>query len=132
VGRLGAADVKIVQALADVATIGLLQERAVRRAELLSEQLQSALNSRVVIEQAKGAIAQFRNVSVDEAFILLRTQARGSGRLLGDLAQGILTDPGTLPELFKAWPTEEGVDPSRAEGKVKHPDQHGEHEDQNS
>jgi transcriptional regulator with GAF, ATPase, and Fis domain len=132
VGRLGAADVKIVQALADVATIGLLQERAVRRAELLSEQLQSALNSRVVIEQAKGAIAQFRNVSVDEAFILLRTQARGSGCLLGDLAQGILTDPGTLPELFKAWPTEEGVDPSRAEGKVKHPDQHGEHEDQNS
>jgi AmiR/NasT family two-component response regulator len=82
----------------------------VRRAELLSEQLQSALNSRVVIEQAKGAIAQFRHVTVDEAFILLRARARGSGRRLGDLAQAILTDPRTLPDLFEASPTGEGVD----------------------
>ena len=65
------AEVHIVQALAHVATIGLLQERAIRRGEVLAEQLQSALNSRIVIEQAKGAIAQFRNVSVDDAFLLL-------------------------------------------------------------
>jgi hypothetical protein len=118
VGRLGAADVKIVQALADVATIGLLQERAVRRAEHLSEQLQSALNSRVVIEQAKGAIAQFRNVSVDEAFILLRASARRSGRRLGDLAQGILTDPGLLPEVFETGSGDDGVDPDPTDGKA--------------
>jgi GAF domain-containing protein len=103
-GRLEDADVKIVQALADVATIGLLQERAVRRAESLSEQLQSALNSRVVIEQAKGAIAQFRGVTIDDAFTLLRSQARGSQRLLGEVAQAVLTDPDALAKLFAAPP----------------------------
>jgi GAF domain-containing protein len=104
VGQLGAGDVRIVQALADMATIGLLQERAVRRAELLSEQLQSALNSRVVIEQAKGAIAQFRGVTIDDAFTLLRSQARGSQRLLGEVAQAVLTDPDALAKLFAAPP----------------------------
>jgi GAF domain-containing protein len=111
VGQLGDADVKIVQALADVATIGLLQERAVRRAELLSEQLQSALNSRVVIEQAKGAIAQFRGVTVDEAFIVLRAHARSSGRLLGELAQAVVTEPDALAELFETRPDGEGGQP---------------------
>ena len=74
----GAADAHIVQALADVATIGLMQERAIRRTELLAEQLQTALNSRIVVEQAKGALAQLRGVSVDEAFRLLRVHARST------------------------------------------------------
>lgn len=93
------ADVHIAQSLAHIATIGLLQDRAVRRAELLTEQLQSALNSRIVIEQAKGAIAQFRNVNVDEAFLILRAHARSTQTHLVDVAQAVLTDPASVPDL---------------------------------
>lgn len=99
VGSLGDTDVHIAQALADVATIGLLQERAIRRGEVLAEQLQSALNSRTVIEQAKGAISQFRNVSVDQAFLILRAHARRTQRRLGEVAHAVLTDPASLSEL---------------------------------
>jgi GAF domain-containing protein len=94
--RWEATEVHIAQALAHIATIGLLQERAVRRGEVLAEQLQSALNSRIVIEQAKGAIAQFRNVSVDDAFLLLRGHARLTNQRLGDVAHAALTDPATV------------------------------------
>jgi GAF domain-containing protein len=90
------AEVHIAQALAHVATIGLLQERAIRRGEVIAEQLQSALNSRIVIEQAKGAIAQFHNVTVDAAFVLLREHARRTKQRLGDVAIAALTDPATL------------------------------------
>jgi hypothetical protein len=93
------ADVHIAQTLAHVATIGLLQERAVRRGAVLTEQLQAALNSRIVIEQAKGAIAQFHGVTVDEAFVLLRSHARRTGTHLGVLAQAVLTDRTTLASL---------------------------------
>jgi AmiR/NasT family two-component response regulator len=96
---LADSDVPIVQALADVAAIGLLQERAIRRGEILTEQLQGALNSRIVIEQAKGAIAQIHGVSVDEAFILIRTYARRNNRRLSDVAYTIVTDPTGLPDL---------------------------------
>jgi GAF domain/ANTAR domain len=92
-------DVHIAQTLAHVATIGLLQERAVRRGAVLTEQLQAALNSRIVIEQAKGAIAQFHNVTVDEAFVLLRSHARRNGAHLGVVAHAVLTDPATLAGL---------------------------------
>jgi hypothetical protein len=85
-------DVRIIQALVDVATIGLLQERAIRRGEVLTEQLQGALNSRVVIEQAKGALAQLRGVSVDEAFELMRGFARRNGRRLSQVAQAVVSD----------------------------------------
>jgi GAF domain-containing protein len=89
-------EIHIVQALAHVATIGLLQERAIRRGEILAEQLQSALNSRIVIEQAKGAIAQFRDVSVDDAFLLLRDHARRTNSRLGEVAYAALADPASL------------------------------------
>jgi GAF domain-containing protein len=92
-------EVPVVQALADVAAIGLLQERAIRRGEVLTEQLQSALNSRIVIEQAKGAIAQSRGITVDEAFTLIRAYARSHNRPLTDLAKVIVTDLAALPDL---------------------------------
>ena len=98
-GRMEPADVEIIQALADVATIGLLHERAVRRAEVFAEQLQGALNSRVTIEQAKGALAQIHGVDVDTAFDRLRQYARSHHLRLSELAHTIVTDPASLPEL---------------------------------
>jgi AmiR/NasT family two-component response regulator len=83
-----------MQALTDVAAIGLLQERLIRQGEVLTEQLQGALNSRIVIEQAKGAVAQAGGVTVDEAFAAIRGHARSHGRKLTDVAYAITTQPG--------------------------------------
>jgi len=79
-------EVRVVQSLADVATIAILQQRGIARAEALTEQLQGALNSRIVIEQAKGAVAQRDGITVDEAFAQMRRQARSEGRRLLDVA----------------------------------------------
>jgi GAF domain-containing protein len=100
-GNLGPDEVRVVQALADVATIGLLQEQAIHRAEILTEQLQGALNSRVVIEQAKGALARTHGIGVDQAFDLLRGYARNHNLKLVDLAGTVLTDPTTVPQLTR-------------------------------
>lgn len=89
-GPLPPADLDLAQALADVATIGILAERAVRRGEVLNEQLQSALNSRVVIEQAKGVLAQQNNLSMDAAFALLRNHARNNNLRLSDVARQVV------------------------------------------
>ena len=67
------------QAFADVATIGILHERSLRESAILSEQLQAALNSRIIIEQAKGVVSHTRGVSIDEAFALIREYARSHG-----------------------------------------------------
>jgi GAF domain-containing protein len=83
-------ETRIVQALADIATIAILQERNVARAETLTEQLQGALNSRIVIEQAKGALAQLEGTTPAEAFETLRTRARHSRRRLTDVAAEVL------------------------------------------
>jgi AmiR/NasT family two-component response regulator len=83
-------DLRIGQALADVATIGLLQERAVRRMETIAEQLQAALNSRVVVEQAKGKLAERLGIGMDEAFGVLRAYARTSNQRLTDVARNFI------------------------------------------
>jgi GAF domain-containing protein len=86
-GPLTAADLALAQALADVATIGILQERAIRRGEVLNEQLQSTLNSRVIIEQAKGVVAQLLGLGMDDAFGVLRNHARRYNQRLVDVAR---------------------------------------------
>jgi GAF domain-containing protein len=100
IGRLEPDEVRMVQALADVATIGLLQERAIRRGEVLAEQLQGALNSRIVIEQAKGVLAQIHHVSVDTAFRMLRSYARSHGLGLGVVAQSVVDGSTSVSELI--------------------------------
>jgi hypothetical protein len=99
VGRLEAADVQMTQALAHVATIGLLQEQVSGRSEAVAEQLQAVLNSRASIEQAKGAIAEFRKVSVDDAFLMLQAEARRTRRRLSEVAKAVLTEPSALSKL---------------------------------
>jgi GAF domain-containing protein len=83
-------DIAAAQAFADVATIGILHERALRESAVLTEQLQSALNSRVVIEQAKGVVSHTRGVSIDEAFTLIREHARSHGTGLSVVAAHIV------------------------------------------
>jgi GAF domain-containing protein len=89
-GPLPAADLALGQALADVATIGILSERAIRRGEVVNEQLQAALTSRVVIEQAKGVLAERGQLTMDEAFDRLRRYARHNNRRLAEVAREVV------------------------------------------
>jgi hypothetical protein len=95
-GAFAPADIRIGQALADVATISLLHERSLRLSDTLNEQLQAALNSRVVIEQAKGKLAERLGVDMDRAFSLLREHARTRNLRLSDLAQAFIDGSQTL------------------------------------
>jgi transcriptional regulator with GAF, ATPase, and Fis domain len=95
-GPFDPAGVRIGQALADVATISLLHERSMRLSGALNEQLQAALNSRVVIEQAKGKLAERLGLDMDQAFGLLRQQARSRNLRLSDLAQAFIDGTETL------------------------------------
>jgi GAF domain-containing protein len=94
-------DVDTAQALADVATIAILQHRAALEAHILDEQLSHALDSRILIDQAKGIIAERLGVSTDHAFVALRNHARKSRSRLVDVAHKVL-DP--------TWPAS-GLDP---------------------
>jgi len=86
-GALTDEDLSVAQGLADVATIGILQERAIREADIAKNQLQNALDSRVLIEQAKGVIAYMRDVDMDEAFQTLRSYSRTNRLNLRDVAE---------------------------------------------
>lgn len=94
-GDLDANDLVVAQALADVATIGILQQRAAAEQRLLAEQLQYALDSRVTIEQAKGVMAEYARLDMDAAFDALRTYARNKNERLVDVAHAVATR--TLP-----------------------------------
>ena len=96
-GALDGEKLRIGQALADVATIGLLQQRAIRQRDTLTEQLQHALNSRILIEQAKGVLAERYHLDVADAFALLRDGARSRKRRLSELAQAIVDGTELLP-----------------------------------
>ena len=95
-GPLNEDDAVAAQALADVATIGILQERAVSEERNVRGQLQTALNSRVVIEQAKGVVAHTRSVGIDEAFQVLRQYARAHQRPLAEVAAAVVDRSLTL------------------------------------
>jgi transcriptional regulator with GAF, ATPase, and Fis domain len=85
-GALGEQDLTVARALADTATIGILQERAIHRGEVLTEQLQTALNSRVTIEQAKGVLAHAGGLEMDQAFHALRSYGRARSTRLSEIA----------------------------------------------
>src|SRR6204780_2218226 len=103
-GAFAPADVRVGQALADVATISLLHERSMRHSDTLNEQLQTALNSRVIIEQAKGKLAERLGLDMDQAFNLLRESARTSNRRLSDLAQAFVNGTDALAGLDASGP----------------------------
>jgi GAF domain-containing protein len=91
----------VAQGLADIATIGLLNERAVRDQVMLSEQLQTALHSRILIEQAKGVLSAQAGTSVEAAFALMRIHARRTGQPLSTVASAVVAghrDAGALQQ----------------------------------
>ena len=90
-GGLSGEDQRIAQAMADIATIGVLHERAIRDGRIVTAQLQTALASRVTIEQAKGILAENLGVSVDDAFALLRNHARQGNTKLTDTARAVVS-----------------------------------------
>ena len=96
-GQLEPRDVRVIQALADIATIGLLQERSLRDGELTAAQLQRSLSSRITGEQAKGALARKHGVSVDDASALIRGHAVRTNQSLDDVAEAVVADPELIP-----------------------------------
>lgn len=87
-------ELAVGQGLADVATIGLVHERNLREQTVLAEQLQSALQTRVLIEQAKGALAGRAGITIAEAFKRMRNHARRRGVTLTSVASAVVD--GTL------------------------------------
>jgi AmiR/NasT family two-component response regulator len=96
---MAAADVIVARAFADLATVSIIQHRATAEAHRLNDQLSAALNSRVVIEQAKGVISERTGIDVAEAFSRLRTYARNTNLRLTDVAHAAID--GTLDP--QAW-----------------------------
>ncbi|WP_291378706.1 GAF and ANTAR domain-containing protein [Demequina sp.] len=90
-GHVNPRDAAVAQALADVATIGLLQERVIREGHLIEEQLHRALDSRVMIEQAKGVIASSLEMSMDDAFALLRKYSRDRNLTIRAVAESVVS-----------------------------------------
>lgn len=112
---LSPGDRRVAQALADVATIGILQQRSIHRSSLLAEQLQAALNSRIVIEQAKGVLAERHDVSFAQAFLALRRYARDTNTKLSETARSVVLHEIDADEISRRLP-----DPgSRSEGQTE-------------
>ena len=91
VGAFSTSDMTLGQALADVATVALVQDRAAADKATVNEQLQTALTSRVVLEQAKGVLAQQGKLSMERAFVVLRQYARDHNQRLSDVAQALVS-----------------------------------------
>ncbi|MFJ6677368.1 GAF and ANTAR domain-containing protein [Actinosynnema sp. NPDC091369] len=100
-GDLDAGALRTATALVDVATIGLLQQRSIHHHQVLTEQLQAALNSRVVVEQAKGLVAERLQVDMDTAFATLRGYARGHNLKLSSVAHDVIAGDIDTSELLR-------------------------------
>lgn len=90
-GSIGDSDLRLAQALADVATIALVQDRAAADKTVVNEQLQSALDSRVVLEQAKGVLFYSGDLSMSDAYTALRTYARDHNIKLTELSRALVS-----------------------------------------
>jgi GAF domain-containing protein len=99
-GEMAPEDVEIAQAFADVATIALLQSRAAREAQVINEQLTSALSSRVAIEQAKGIVSERLSLDMDESFAVLRNHARSHNLRLAVVANDVIVGTLAAPALI--------------------------------
>jgi len=101
-GELAKDDLVVATALAEVAAACLLLKRSVTKAEKLAGQLQTALNSRVIIEQAKGILAERQGTSLDDAFELMRAFARHNRRRLNDVACAVVAGAPSVTGLIQA------------------------------
>lgn len=95
-------EIDVAQTIADAASIGIVQARALEDSRNLNSQLQRALDSRIVIEQAKGVLAERLAISVDKAFALIRRHARSHNERLESVATAVLAGSTQIPELSMA------------------------------
>jgi GAF domain-containing protein len=103
-------EIDSAQALADVATIAILQYRATLEAQFLNDQLHMALNNRIVIEQAKGMLAEHQHIDMDHAFNTLRQYAQNHHRRLGEVAGAVINGSLPLSSLKSPFASERGHD----------------------
>jgi len=106
VGPLNEDDLALGQALADVASVALVQEQAAADTASVNQQLQSALSSRVVLEQAKGVVAQTGDLDMPAAFAVLRGYARSQNLRLTDVAQAVVARTLPAEQLLDAAPAQ--------------------------
>lgn len=100
-GEMAPADVSAAQALADMATIAILQYRAAQQAEVVQAQLRAALESRIVIEQAKGRLAERVGLDMGSAFNVLRQHARSHNLKLADLSALVVNGDIDLSDIVR-------------------------------
>jgi len=103
-GTMREADVEAAQAFADIATIAILQHRRALEAQIVNEQLDHALNTRIIIEQAKGMIAQRDGVNLEVAFSKLRNHARNHNLRLADVAGAVIDGSLTTALIDRSQP----------------------------
>jgi AmiR/NasT family two-component response regulator len=101
---LAPADVALAQALADVASIAVVQDQVTRQSAIREGQLQNALTSRIAIEQAKGMIAERAGVSMDQAFAKLRGHARSTNQRLTEVATGLVAGAVSMDAIIREQP----------------------------
>jgi GAF domain-containing protein len=98
---LGEADLALARAMAAVAAVGIAQRRAIARGAEATSQLREALSSRILIEQAKGILAERMRLPMDDAFALLRDRARRSNQPLPVVARTVVEGGDTGPRIAR-------------------------------